>query len=211
MATPKYAQIAHAFMNSIGDPIVTNGDGLITTPGKVLQTKEIIESFINRAIYKLFITSWGEAKADKDTFLKAFPELMVPVSKSIAILPDGTHSIATPNLDLFEVVSASASGKYVTILDQAYFALVKSKTNAHLTGTDEHPILIKRGNTLYLFKDVVANPYSITIDYIRLPLNGTDGSQLVSGGAVDSPFGYQWTVTIAEIAKGLFLQETNGE
>ena len=200
MATPKFDLISVQTSQLIGDPV-----SAASSAGAILTANERT-ALVNRAMFKLFDEGWGISKGDIAEFLDLFPELLT--SQAVTTDANGEYTInSTVMRDLFVVVSGLLSTTYIKTLPRHYFTIVKASKFDDFTPDSSNPVVFEISGKLSFFPSASFNAQSVTVYYIKVPLNPTDGSFLTQGGTYDSPFSDQWDSKIAEIALDIYRSE----
>lgn len=210
--TPKFNRIAIEFMQRINDPVALTGDppAIPSAGGSVLDSKAKVESFVNRAMFKLFNDIWASIKGDSKLFLKIFPELGREVG--ITTHASGYYVIDTGNVmrDSFKLLEGRLSTTYIEMVEPFLLEELLTGRNTELVPSATVPYAYESNRTIYFLPAASFNAQAVYINYIRLPLSLADGSFLTSGGTYDSPYYDHWNSKIAEIAAELFFM-TSGE
>lgn len=208
--TPKLDRIINQFTSLIGYPATYDGNGDFQ-PSDVL-TKAQVESYVSKAMFKLFNQFWQMATQNKktikdiaQTFLAVFPELVR--TGSITFTGAGVYTIINPNLDFYYPFGASDSNKYFArILDATYFEIVKAEIYPQYTAVTAKPIIIYLEGKLNLFP---AAAVSYDVSFITKPVIPSTGGIFTQGSAAvaDHPFTEHWEPIIAEKADQIYRQE----
>jgi len=199
--TPKLDKISVEFSNRIADPVAS-----ATTAGKILTVAERT-SFVNKGLHALFNEGWNQVQGNKKEFIKLFPELLE--DDTIQTANDGTYSIsATKIRDFYCAISGLKLSTLITVLSKELFTIVKSGRYEDYVPTSADPVMFDIQNTLSFFPEADFHEQNVTVYYIKLPLNPTDGSFFTQGGTYDSPFADKWNSKIADLAEQIYKAET---
>ena len=198
--TPNFDLISVELSRRVGHPVASaNADADSLTASERT-------SYVNKALHKLFNDTWIAVKGNVTAFTSIFPEL-IAISSAIT-LTGGNYTIANPYLDFAKLIGCKLStDKYVKVMPLEYWSTIETADNYQLNASiaADKPAVIQMNNILYFYpKNSLFTPI---LQYIKLPLNPTDGSFLTQGGTYDSPFLPHWNSKIASIAEELFLKD----
>lgn len=195
--TTKFNEIAVEFTTRIGDPCSVSAN--VITPSKNL-TKAEIESYVNRALDKLFTDQWLAAKGDEWEFLRTFPELLKTIVNGNIV-----GGLSTSYGNHFKLVHCMVNDIPARIWDIGVYDIAKSGTMFQYESSATKPAVIDKNGTLEFFG--ITSSTNLDIGYIIKPLK-TDGSFFVSSAdGEDEPFSKIWNNTIAEIAEQLYRND----
>lgn len=209
MATVKFDRIAIAFMAKAKDTFVTSftaGGGALPL-GHVLINDGQIESYINRALSKLFSDVWAEGKVKG--IVDTFPELLE--TRDITFNGSGRYTLVTPNLDMFYLVGGTADLKNAQITDRTLYPVIKSGNNFHLSGDSDNPIMIYMDSIVHVFPDADFGTKDGALLIIKKPVDPTTGGLLSQNGSYDSPFDSHWDDKLSELAYQFYLTDSTKE
>ena len=205
---PKLNLISIEFSRRINDA-VSAGDA----PGQILTAVDRM-AYINKAMLKMVDDVWNAVKGDKKLFIALLPELSR--SRAITTAAGGTYTIATPNLDYFQLIEASINnGTDVVqgaIIPSAYSQTVLNGQIPQLLGDANNPMVIEIGGLITFAPIASFGSKAATLTIIKLPINGFDGSflQITQGTNLeDSPFYSSRNSKLAEIAQNLYNIDAN--
>lgn len=199
-ATTKFNRIAQVFMIKIGDPITITGN--VINAGKIIDSKEQIENYVNRALETFFYTKWTEFGGDVKKFANFFPELVIPQVNGT--LGAGICSVEAFK-NLFQLFGLRVDNKYVRIWDMSVYSIAKSGKRIQYIGSADDPGAILVGDEIQFFG--AEDSTKVDMEYIIKPIR-EDGTAFVSSNdAEDSPFNEFWTEQIAQIAADLYNKD----
>lgn len=160
---------------------------------------------------ELFNTVWTAVKGDISEFLKILPELQE--IKEIPTTGTGTYVISTSALirDIMVPISGILDDKYVKHLDPSLYAVVKTGKHSNYKPAEDNLICFMVGDNIEFLPAASFNSQTVTLVYIKLPLNPTDGSFLTQAGDYDSPFMDHWNDKIVNICLALFDADRQSE
>lgn len=201
MATPKFDKISLNLATAIGDPVSAVADD-----GVVLSAAQR-NLYVNEALEKLFTEGLASIK-EKEVLIGVFPELYQRRTVTCTkVGSDVYYSIASPNYDIYQVISAYglATNKHFQIIAKEKYSIIKSGVHPHYVFTATNPVLIHFYDTIYLFpSSITETTYQVDIYVIVKPINPSTGGHLAQGGSYDIPYDEIWIPKISEIAEQLY-------
>jgi len=176
----------------------------------LLDSKTKIETFVNRALFKLVNDVWTSVNGDPKLFLQILPEL--GDEENITTTVSGTYVIGTSAVirDFFRLLDARLSTTYIEAVEPHLLEEFLTDKNTERIPTAAIPYVYEQGGTLYFLPAASFNAQVVYVHYLRLPISSVNGAFITSGGSIDSPFYDHWNSKIAEIAAQIFFG-TSGE
>lgn len=196
MSTPNIDFISVNFSQKVADPVATG-----STDGKLL-TSVARQSYINRAMFKLFETYWTQANGDSKRFIEMFPELVH--ADYFNCTNDIISMTQSGGYDFFKIIGCNntTTGKDIIIKSTTEYAMISAGTIPQLTGSSTNILVFQLNQQLIFFSGKTLTQVAVT--YIKMPVSPVDGSFLVEGGSFDSPFFPVWNERLADIALDIF-------
>lgn len=201
MATPKFDRMSVALSRLIADPVSAAGDA-----GSVLTANER-NLYISRAMLLLFNEIWVKSGGDVFLFAGICPELLR--EQAVTTTSGGTYSIigGSNMRDYYAMVSGIISTTYIGLKPAGWLHLYKSSYNADIIPTAADPVMIEAEGIVYFFPAASFNAQSVTLQFVKQPVEPSNGNLLSQNGTTDSPFKDHWEDKIINIAQQLFLKE----
>lgn len=201
MPSPKFDTLNISFSKIIGDVVAAAG-----TSGSILSDDER-DGYINRALNELFRKYWEGVQGDHKRFIEVFPELFK--SQDITTTAGGTYALAAANTyDFFKAVDGILSSSLVKFLDKSLFAVVKTNSNQMYLASTTNLLAFEIQGTITFLPAASFNAQTVTLNFIRRPVDPSTGSGFTNGGTNDHPFNAVWHEEILKIALQLFLIDT---
>jgi len=204
MATPKFDRISVELARRIGDRDSSGNQISAASADGVILTSVERTSYINKAMMKLMNQFWQTVNGDTQKFMGVFPEL---VKEKSIVVAGGSYSLEqSGTYDFFKLVGAITSSLvYIKIWKENLYTVALSGANSHYVATTTEPAVIQLNQSLKFFPTSFGD--TVTVIYVKMPVSDIDGSFIVQGGNVDSPFFDFWNSQIAEIAETLYLTD----
>ena len=194
----------------IGDKVATP-----QTDGKRLTAAQRM-LFINKALLGLFNQYWTGFNGDKRGFVNLFPELIgkmpLTVNRDMVEASAIVFPIANPYLDYYTLIDGITNDKkYITVLDRTLYSTLLSSKVSDYTPSATKLVAIEIGKQVELLPPASFDEdETITMMYIKQPINPLTGGLLTQDGDYDSPFYPTWNTAITDIAEKLFLTSSKG-
>ena len=207
--TPRLDRCIIEFSKIIADPVeYTNDPDLYDIgDGKILTLAEMT-SYVNKAMLRMWNAVWTESKGIETIFLQQFPFLFA--AKDVSTNEVGGYGIENPNKDFGALIDARTENgnTYIQQLGIDKYNIIKSGVNTRFSATAEHPkCFYTDGVIMFEPASSFANT-TVTINYIKLPINPETGDFLTQNGGYDSPFPDHYNSAIAEMAGQLYKVDT---
>lgn len=200
MPSPKFDFCSIALSRLLGDPVAA------ATSGGVWLTQAMREAVLNEALQEFFRRYWVATEGDVRLFAQLFPENLRVVD--ITTTSGGEYTIETGSpsftFDLYQVVDGFKSTTYIRFLNETLYSVVKTGINLQLVPSASKPLAFKLGGKLMFFPASEYNAQTVSISYIRKPVNPSTGGVFAAAGTYDIPFGAIWINEIAAIAEELY-------
>lgn len=205
MATPLFDSMSIELSRRVNDPVAA-----AATNGQWLSSLERT-SYLNKAMLLLINEAWTTLNGDKKKFVEIFPELvkisgeLTLSSRQYSLLASGTYDYYA----LLEVTTGTtgAVNNYCSIIPKHLYQAANSGNVIQFKGSTGFPIAVEISKVITILPTTVTDTKAI-ITYIAMPVSPTDGSLIVQGGSIDSPFSIHWNSKIVEIAEKLVRIET---
>jgi hypothetical protein len=212
MPTPKFDNIAIEFLKLVPDEFETAFTPGMAMPNGFVLTKDQVVNYVNRALHKLFNDSWletakaGTPKKQKELFIGIFPELL-RLSNTITL----PYVITTSELyrDIFKLFGANrnADNLYIRIWEESRLTHAIAGKYLQFKATATNPAIIQTNQIIHIFPTTLTDKV-VKIQYIRFPVDPTNGNFLTQNGDSDSPYFDYWNTRIAQIAFEIYLAES---
>lgn len=201
MASPIFDDYSMRLAKGIADPVAT-----AATNGTIL-TALSRDEYVNKAMMELIRKYWELVKGDIESFIDLFPELVG--TDSITTDANGIYAITSTKIrDFFKIINATKSTTYIKTLPKHLFTVIKTSRFDDMAPDSDNPVVIEIDKSLYFFPAADFNAKAVSVYYLKMPLNPTDGTALTNAGTYDSPFYSIWGEEIVNTAIEIFRKDT---